>query len=156
MRMEMGPVIPYNNLVKSKKSSKGCVRLRLTLLCSMLQELSCYGPSGNWMFRAEVWEMHRLKGKCENNANCENQGPSLKPSPAQQSFVLIHGAEPLGLGSEALAETHLWEANGLWAIPSAAFLLNLRDWRESARKDHSLEEIGHVLHIFGSSHLLRL
>lgn len=47
----------------------------------------------------------QIKRKCENNPNCGKLRPSLKSSPAQQSFVLIHGAEPLSLGSEALAET---------------------------------------------------
>lgn len=86
MGVGTGPDLPCNNLVKPKKSSKGCVSLLVTLVCLMLQKLSCYRALGSGMCKAEVWGMHRLKRQCGNNANCENPKPSLKPSPAQQSF----------------------------------------------------------------------
>jgi len=86
MRVETGPDLPCNKLVKTKQRSKGCVRLLVMLVCMMFQKLGWYRPLGNSLCKAEVREIHRLKRKCRKNVNCENLTPSLKPSPAQQSF----------------------------------------------------------------------
>lgn len=119
---------PLQKLVKPKKSSKGCVRLLLTLVCLMLQKLSCYRPLGNWMCKTEVWEMHRLKRTCGNNADIVKiRGPVLSPvllSRASCTFMVQNHA---ALEVKHLLKPYLWEDNGLWAIASTAFMLNLQD-----------------------------